>query len=642
VSIESEAEEVDADDVGGEGEPSRPYRLSEEQIEQITTRLRAGKALPPYLLPHLFERPRESELTYAGKMRAVDVLAETMALPLQAAKTFGDASPDAANMLILGDNLQVLKTLLEMKRRGELQNPDGTDGFRVCYIDPPFATRRDFQSSQGQEAYQDRVAGAEFIEFLRRRLIFIHELLSGDGTLYVHLDQKKGHYMKVVLDEIFGPSRFRNEIVWHYFNKMQGNVGRFPSNHDSIYAYGKGPRTYFEAVMEERPEAMQFIKRRWDQESGKLVNVKDEQGHVVYIERDDKRVDDVWRLSMLQPADRKERVDYPTQKPLTLLNIVIAASSKPGDLILDAFVGSGTTCVAAEQMGRRWVGIDCGKFAIYTAQARLLRLRERGLDPSFTTYNAGLYDYEALRELDWDAFREFALRLFQCRDEPQEIGGFRFDGILQDHPVHVFNFKAHDRDVSIGLPYIEDLISVAGAHLGDRCFIIAPALTVEPYEDYLDVEGTRFFFLRIPYSVIAELHKRAFSELRQPTSEQVANATIDAVGFDFVQTPSVECSYDTEGDKLIVQIKKFASQAYAADDAEDPIADLAMVMLDYEYDGEIFDLDAVHYSDVLASRDYRFEISASVVGDQLMLIYLDVFGNEYRESKTAADFASAG
>src|SRR4051794_5506479 len=94
----------------GGGEPARPYRLSEEQIEQVTGRLRAGKALPPYLLPHLFERPREYELSYAGKMRAVDVVAETMALPLQPVKTFGDADSAGGNMLVLGDNLQVLRT----------------------------------------------------------------------------------------------------------------------------------------------------------------------------------------------------------------------------------------------------------------------------------------------------------------------------------------------------------------------------------------------------------------------------------------------------------------------------------------------------------------------------------------------------
>src|SRR5205085_8213724 len=127
---------------------------------------------------------------------------------------------------------------------------------------------------------------------------------------------------------------------------------------DNIYVYGKGPGTYFQALMEEREELATLIKRVWDQKKGKLVNAKGPDGKVLYIEKEDKRVDDVWRLSMLQPADRKERVDYPTQKPLALLHIMLDASSKPGDFVLDAFVGSGTAAVAAERMGRRWVAID--------------------------------------------------------------------------------------------------------------------------------------------------------------------------------------------------------------------------------------------------------------------------------------------
>jgi hypothetical protein len=202
------------------------------------------------------------------------------------------------------------------------------------------------------------------------------------------------------------------------------------------------------------------------------------------------------------------------------LDRLITASSNEGDLVLDCFLGSGTTAVAAEDLKRRWIGVDCGKFAIYTAQARLLRLREKGQDPAFTTFNAGLYDYQALRALDWDDFRSFALALFQCRDEPHDVGGFRFDGIFQDDPVNVFNFKAHGKNVKIGRSYLEDLVAVSGAHLGERCFIIAPALSVDPYEDYLDVGPTRFFFLRIPYSVIAELHKRAFRRRQGTTWEE--------------------------------------------------------------------------------------------------------------------------
>lgn len=259
-----------------------------------------------------------------------------------------------------------------------------------------------------------------------------------------------------------------------------------------------------------------------------------------------------------------------------------------------------------------------------------------GAEP-FALYNAGLYDYKAIRALSWPDYRRFALELFQCRDVEEQVAGVTFDGFLGDHRVLVFNFKEHP-DATIGEGFVGDLAATCKGRLGNRCFIIAPAIAVEPYEDYLDVGSTRFFFLRIPYSIIAELHKRAFSELRQPDSAELANATIDAVGFDFIQPPTVECRYERNGDELVVRIDHFESDAYAATDSEEAIADLALVMIDYVYDGDVFDLDAVHYSDELRAADWSIRIPAEDVGSQLMLIYVDVYGNEYREAKKPSNF----
>ena len=120
---------------------------------------------------------------------------------------------------------------------------------------------------------------------------------------------------------------------------------------------------------------------------------------------------------------------------------------RKGDLVLDAFAGSGTTCAVAEKLGRRWIGIDCGKLAIYTIQKRMLNLTKGSAtkDPvnpkPFTLYNAGLYDFSKLKELAWDAWRFFALQLFQCRDEPHRIGGIQLDGYLKGSSVLVFNHQ---------------------------------------------------------------------------------------------------------------------------------------------------------------------------------------------------------
>ena len=142
--------------------------------------------------------------------------------------------------------------------------------------------------------------------------------------------------------------------------------------------------------------------------------------------------------------------------------------------MLDAFVGSGTTVAVAERLLRRWVGLDSSKFAVYTTQARLLRQVDR-CDTSGTgfVHAAGLYDYNLLRELPWDEYRTFVLQLFQCRVERATLRGVSFDGLLGDHRVLVYDFRAHEA-ARIGESFVEDLATLCGPALGDRCFIIAP------------------------------------------------------------------------------------------------------------------------------------------------------------------------
>jgi DNA modification methylase len=129
-----------------------------------------------------------------------------------------------------------------------------------------------------------------------------------------------------------------NEIIWWYYNKFQGNVNRFASDHDTIFWYRKGESFVFYPQKEEREKPVQQIKRVWDKEKGRIVNVKGEDGKVVYQESTHRTIDDVWRISMLQPADRTENLFYPTQKPEAVLDRIVRASSKEGDLVLDCSV----------------------------------------------------------------------------------------------------------------------------------------------------------------------------------------------------------------------------------------------------------------------------------------------------------------
>jgi len=202
---------------------------------------------------------------YHGKEREEDILANTLAVPLQPVRTFGgngeNGNSEWRNMLIFGDNLQVMKSLLEMNRTGKLCNADGTAGVRLVYIDPPFATKREFTGKQEERAYQDKLSGAEFVEFLRQRLVLIRELLAEDGCVYLHLDQKKCHYMKVIADEVFGAHNFRNEIVWRNTNS-HSKATTFGPIHQDIFLYSKSGAVKF--FKHRRPPFKEYVSQNFD------------------------------------------------------------------------------------------------------------------------------------------------------------------------------------------------------------------------------------------------------------------------------------------------------------------------------------------------------------------------------------------
>jgi site-specific DNA-methyltransferase (adenine-specific)/adenine-specific DNA-methyltransferase len=414
-----------------------------------------------------------------------------------------------------------------MKEKGELINSDGTSGIRLIYIDPPFATKQEFRGNQDQKAYQDKIVGSEFLEFLRKRLVLLKELLAENGSIYIHLDWKKGHYVKILADEIFGDHKFKNDIIWHY-RTYQGQVSSyFPRKHDIILFYNKGSSNIF-TLQKEQDYTKNIDFQRWNEY---LVNGNEIRGDKypktdsrfdVFINKWSKEnpgkrpskndviyklegftIDDVWDIKAVDPKDL-EKV-YPTQKPEELLERIIKASSGEGDIVLDAFAGSGTTCAVAEKLNRRWIGIDCGKLSIYTIQKRLLNLKEgignvgKDLIPEiFTLYNAGLYDFENLKKLPWEGWRSMALQLFECKDEPHQIKGFRLDGYRQGSSVYVFN---HFKNGKIGRETIMDLHTNIGKQLGSRCFVVAPRGVFLFQEDYIELDGVRYYALRIPYSI---------------------------------------------------------------------------------------------------------------------------------------------
>ena len=269
----------------------------------------------------------------------------------------------------------------------------------LVYIDPPFASGADYAKkiyirrnplvqkamkeveqnldNEEMKEFEEKMYGdiwdkERYLNWMYENLMAIKSVMSEDASIYVHLDYHIGHYVKILMDEIFGEENFRNEIVWHYYNKMQGNVNRFASNHDSIYFYSKSDKYEFTPIKEKRDKTAKQIKRVWNKETQRLVNAKDDNGRIIYIETDEKSIDDVWRMSMLQPADKEEPLDYATQKPEALLERIIKASSNEGMLVADFFGGSGVTAAVAHKLNRRFIHGDVNINSLQTARDRLV------------------------------------------------------------------------------------------------------------------------------------------------------------------------------------------------------------------------------------------------------------------------------
>ena len=302
----------------------------------------------------------------------------TQYYPAQLKENHGDPVDGWMNEIYWGDNLQVMSHLLK-KYRGKIQ---------LIYIDPPFDSKADYKikierkriqifgdyHSFEEKQYSDIWTNDEYLQFMFERIILLKELLSESGNIFLHCDWHKSYYLRCILDEIFGQDLFNNEIIWYYYNKMQGNINRFASNHDCILWYSKTSKYIFNKIQELRDKPIRQIKRIWDKKSQKLINAKDAEGNILYIESTKKTIDDVWRISMLQPADQTENLKYPTQKPEKLLERIILASSNPGDIVFDCFMGSGTTQAVAMKLGRRFIGADINLGAIQITTKRLIQV----------------------------------------------------------------------------------------------------------------------------------------------------------------------------------------------------------------------------------------------------------------------------
>nr|WP_244977296.1 site-specific DNA-methyltransferase [Deinococcus humi] len=598
-----------------------------------------------------------------------------------------------------------------MKERGEISSADGTSGVKLIYIDPPFATRQDFKASKEEKAYQDKIAGAKFIEFIRKRLILLRNLLAEDGSIFIHLDQRKIHYIKVIADEVFGEHNFRNEIILpgraaKNLQQQFDSIAKLNVRHDTLLWYSKSGKTRFSKswvrkhsesnpnghwhsfwstadrptmrypLLGVTPETGQWTwkedralkafenHQRFLQEAGdrtlveywrdtgkslQFLRAGDEDGKPQYwrAPSDIQLTDTVWSGVPIYSSSTK----YPTEKNEALLSQIIELASSEGDLVLDAFAGSGTTLSTAQKLSRRWIGIDVGKLSIYTIQKRLLNLINSSeilkSNTGFTLYNAGLYDFSKLKTLSEGDWRFFALALFQCDDLVHFVNGIKFDGKRSGDDVLIFDHLLGNGAV-LDLGFIDNLHQALDGKATDEIYIIAPAASVVFLNDYIDKDQVRYWILRIPYSIINELHLTQFQAPKQPINSEEINIVVESVGFDFMNQPRVKCTFTRAGDQAYIIIDDFVSRALSVDNTaqSSDIDKLSMILIDFDYTNEFeadstisaFSMDEVFYANEIKTSPPSISFSYRDLGEHCMIIYIDIFGNEYTEIKSRSDF----
>lgn len=412
--------------------------MSKSLLEMLPGIVADGKRRASQILEQLEGRNRVTlqtrELVIPGK----DVNEDDLLRELNRRET----EHEQPNQLIYGDNLLAMAALLA----GDDSRPSMRGKIDLIYIDPPFDSKADYRTKitlpgttidqrpnvLEQFAYSDTWSDgtASYLAMITPRLVLMKELLSDSGSIWVHLDWHVGHYVKLVLDEIFGRENFRNEITWHYSGWNKQLRSSFERRHDVIMYYSKTNNPYFASFFEKWESKEEYVKKRKQkvhtEDDGREYVLSDAGGgqrikrYLDEVMDEGVVVDDVWHLDKLNNS-ASESVGYGTQKPISLLSRIIQAGSPEGGIVADFFNGSGTTAATAEKLGRRWIASDIGKPSVMITRKRLIDQEAR----PFVYEAIGDYQVEQARSVLGRKFRvgqlaQVVLRLFGAVPLPPE------------------------------------------------------------------------------------------------------------------------------------------------------------------------------------------------------------------------------
>lgn len=526
------------------------------------------------------------------------------------------------NKLIYGDNMLAMASLLA----GSNDRPSMRDSIDLIYIDPPFDSKADYRTklklSNGdieqlptvieQFAYSDTWSKgtASYISMITPRLVLMRELLSPTGSIFVHIDWHVGHYLKIVMDEIFGRDNFVNDIAWCYQDIGSREVNYFKRKHDSIVFYQKsGSRTYFKPIRKGLSDST--IKRfgsyfdedgrityRWlrDNNPGvfrKLKGVPEDLDEAWLDKNKGQPMADWWIDISPLKTHFQESLGYPTQKPEALIQNIITSSCPEGGIVADFFAGSGTTAAVAERMGMRWIASDLGKPACMVTRKRLIDQDAR----PFLFQHIGDYQVEQMRSTMGAKFRigdlaEIVLGLFGALPLPVEENPNKNMGRLHGSKTLVL---ADSPNKMTGLTTLRRALEIRDNLMGGWDKVIVLGWNFSPTIGH-DIEalgqGDRLEVLVIPPDLLDRLKKKG----HKLKADEVRFSSLQ-----YLKLGEVKREQAGDGETLSVDIANYvllSPEALNLDDANrdklqkvinaDPMALIEYWSVDPDYDGEVF------------------------------------------------------
>ncbi len=548
---------------------------------------------------------------------------------VQTVPSFKNLQSDWQNLLFHGDNKEVLATLLENGFRGKVD---------LIYIDPPFDSGANYvRKAELRGVKSDKLEGADYtpieqtmyfdiwkndsyLQWMYERLQLMKELLSENGSIYVHLDYRRNSPIRLIMDEIFGEENLVNEIVWSYRSGGASRKESLPRKHDTILFYRKDTSFEVNAQTERQYLEKPFMDSKQDKAGRFYVDtiLRDSFEGLINVVADDGKIITYNTRPVLNLS--AERTDYPTQKPEGLLELLIEIASKKGGGVLDCFTGSGTTAAVAQKLGRRWIGCDINKGAIQTTGKRLQKVineqskeKEKPKYPSFAVYQVNDYDLQILRT------EAVELAVEHIGIERRKTDPF-FDGLLGKELAKIIDFN-HPLTL-LDLQLVEDELKKRPDE--DRNIVLV-CLGKEMASDYWIEAWNK----KHPVNKIRVIELRTDKKYGKFLTHQPDIAKVEV---------------KREGGKAIVDIKDFVSPTIIERLNNGGIFKLKIpdframidtVLIDTNYDGKTF---RVTLADVPEKKsDYitgHYELDIPKAKTTIAIKIIDMLGEELLITKT--------